>query len=72
MKSTTFGSGETLYVRSHLGLDSKWDKAASTTVLVTDRIDFEGCPHYIVTAPNGETWRLPQIHLSRRPIKLDK
>ena len=72
MKSTTFAEGERLFVRSPLGLDSQWDKPTNTKVQVLDRIDFEGCPHYLVTAPNGETWRLPQIHLSRRPIKLEK
>lgn len=27
-----------------------------------------GCPHLHLVAPDGKTWRIPQLHCSSRPI----
>jgi hypothetical protein len=58
-----FKPGDSLYVRG-------WPE--NHTVKVVDWCPIEGClPHYLVMDQLGAEWRLPQIHLSRRPLPPD-
>ncbi len=51
--------GQRLYVRG-------WP--LSDTVQVLGGELWVGCPHYLALDGDGKTWRLPQLHVSSKPI----
>jgi len=51
--------GQRLYVRG-------WP--LSDTVQVVGGELWIGCPHYLALDMDGKTWRLPQLHVSSKPI----
>lgn len=58
-----FNPGDLAYVRG-------WPQQHPVQVLEYD--PQPGClPHYLVIDCMGAEWRLPQIHLSRRPVPPD-
>jgi hypothetical protein len=54
-----FAPGDVAYVRG-------WPEAS--TVEIIAQLLNPTWPHYLAVDLHGNTWRLPQIHLSRSPI----
>ena len=56
-----FHVGQSAYV---WGFDQEFSFTITAQVLL-GKANF---PHYVVTSIKGETWTVPQMHLSRQPI----
>ena len=56
-----FSVGQSAYVWG-------FDQEFSFTVTAQLTLGPANFPHYVVTALNGDTWTVPQLHLSRQPI----
>ena len=54
-----FTPGDTAYVRG-------WPEAS--TVEIVAQLVSPAWPHYLAVDLHGNTWRLPQLHLSHSPL----